>query len=340
MPRCGHTWLPSRYYQWQQLRVCILGHGVAPGIPPIAALQSNTVWAFARKIAADRNEQDQLVRGLYAAMELCGTDLLAQGMQANAHRISPFYGDPNVQLNRTHDTNFLARMLGIRPTLPPATTVLEIQAFVTRTPQVRWHAVGVYSAMIRAMSTTQMASANITHQAVLDWCQQGAAEIDENMHTMLFELDSPTNKYTWRQINSDSLFKQNLRRQVAFYLHTTIIDNVWSNGHTFFPAHSLVDAVAELTFYGILERFATRVGTLYAMTALLTQYPLEWGCSDKGAFFNIAKEVEPDGPAANRGWYSQYGDAGLDNAPYSEEPYLLRMYDWQVLQYMVLVVGY
>lgn len=327
---------PARYYQWDPVRICVLAHGAAPAAPAVGLVPRGVVWAFARKIAADRNEQDQLVRGLYAAMELACTDLLARGDQAANHSMmSPFYGSPNVNMNRTRDANFLARLLKVLPPYPQDPWHLELQAFETRTSQTRWYTIGVVGAMLRAMTTTTLASANITHQQIEMWAQEGVEPLPDSLFSMLSDLDSPTNTYTWSQLKTDALLKQNVRRMVSFYLHTTLLDNIWSNGHFLFVNNSMAEASLELTYDGINANYPSRVGTLYALTALMTQYPLEWGCSDKGAFFNIEKEVLPYGPQAARGWYSQYGDAALDDAPYSDEPYKLRMYGWQVLQCIV-----
>ena len=329
--------LAARYYQWKKVKVTVLIHlqNNPPAAPAVARLSSKTVWDFAYKLASDRNELHHLLKGLYAATEMLGTTLQYRGAGAADHdMVSVVYGSPNYDLPKPHDYNYLARFLGIMPTKASDEVITELESFVTRSVSERMATCAVYNAIIAAMATTTFAGINIRLLDIIRYSQDPAVAQDHNLQIIMKHLDEPMHGPSNIQGPYDVRLRVIARRLFTQYTGVTIPDNIWFQSPAFFGKNSLSQERLNLNYTGINNHWAPTRSLLFGLLGHLSVYPLEWGVSDRGAHFDIQKDVIDTGPPADRGWFSVMGDVKYGNTATGSSPHKLLMYGWNVLQCM------
>lgn len=325
----------SRTTVWPQIEVSVLTHGAAPALPAAALIDASSVINFARKLAAARSEQDQLLRGLYCAVEMIGSRLMLFQPNPEQKRVlSPFFGLANYSLPRPRDFNFLARFLNLRPAAPPSTATTEIDAYATRSDHEVCMAIALYHAAIQAAATTYYAGANISLQLLISRATNANDQLDPNLRSILNMLDQPAALPSIATAESDAAGRVIIRNLAMKMFGLNIYSSLWWNTVMLFQPNSLTPAQAAVTFHALDLARPPRYSTLYGLTTYVTEYPYEWGCSERGAHFDITKEVVRTGPAAARGWRSVLGDHKYDQSLTQNSPFLLQMYGWQVLQCM------
>lgn len=323
----------SRYCKWPKISVTVLIHGAAPAAPPAAILPATTVFNFAKQLAANRNEQDQLLRGLYCAVELMGANLRTTAESVDVkHTMSVFMGQTSHALPMPRDYNYLARFLNLRPAPPPNHVADELEAFASRSNLETVTAMAIYAAANQSMTTTYLAGLNITTQQLIHYATTPAAFNNPSLLNILDVLTEPGITPSITNSDCDATLHVKVRRLVSHLFNMNIYDNLWWGGHAFLRRASVSAVVAAHIYGGMLTQHAPRIGTMFALTSLLKEYPYEWGASARGAHFNIQNEVVRRGPVADRGWRSVLGDQQYDKLVTLNSPFLLKMYGWQVMQ--------
>lgn len=318
---------------WPQIPITVLMHGQAPAMPAVAVLDAATVLNFARQLASSRNEHDQLLKGLQCAVEILGCNV--QQMQENVvekYTLSPFHGVSDFHLPRPRDYNYLARFLNLRP--PPAAQYVhdELDAFATRSNVETVTAMALYTAALQAMTTTYLAGLNITTGQIIARSTAPPQPMNRNLLNILDALDTPTSTATIASCDSDAKLHVAVRRAACHYFEFNIHHSLWWQQHAMLRPRGHDDASLQATFHNFNANTAPRRGTMFALTSFVRTYPYEWGCSTRGAHFDISKEVLRQGPVAARGWISVLGDVKYNAALTSLAPFQLHMYGWQVMQ--------
>lgn len=323
----------SRYCQWPRIPVTVLVHGAAPAVPAPVAVNATTVINFARRLAESRNEQDQLVKGLYCATELMGANVQQfEETAVHKHVLSSHHGVAVHSLPMPRDYNYLARFLNLRPTAPAMTYANEIDAFVSRTPTEIVTAMAIYAASIQTMATTYLAGMNVTTEHLMNRSMLPLVALDPSLLNMLAALNQPVAVPSIANVNSDARFHAFVRCLVNKYFSFTIYEQLWWQTSSFFQSANFAMDVMAATYHNYPAPYAPRRGTFYAMTGLIKQYPVEWAASSRGAHFSIEKETVRVGPVADRGWRAVLGDKNYNESILLNTPYKLNMYGWQVLQ--------
>lgn len=323
----------SRTTTWPQVHVTVLIHGAAPALPAAALIDHSIVLNFAKKLASSRNEQDQLLKGLYCAMEMVSTRLMHFAEDAgDKHPLSPFFGPANYTLPKPRDFNFMARFLNLRPQAPSTAVMSEIDAYSTRSNEEVCSTVALYAASIQAAATTYFAGANVTTQQLLNRATNANNAIDPNLRKMFAAWDQPINQPSIAETDADAAGRVMIRNLAMKMFGISFYSSLWWGTPMMFAPNVLGAAAAAQTYHGIAAGLPPRFSTLFGLTTYVEEYPYEWGCSERGAHFDITNEVVRLGPVAQRGWRAVLGDHRYNRAILENRPFILNMYGWQVLQ--------
>lgn len=79
------------YINFLKVAVTILGKGPAPPQPQPAVLTADRLRSFAQRLASMRNEWGELVKGMYMALDLVGTRMVASVDRAGDPAIENYY---------------------------------------------------------------------------------------------------------------------------------------------------------------------------------------------------------------------------------------------------------
>lgn len=326
---------PASYYNWNAVPVTVLLHGEAPPAPNAALIPSNIVMQFACSMAAHRNEQDQLQRGLYAAAELFGTTSRSNDRTKASHLIDAFYGLADRTMPMPRETNFLLRILNIRPQVPPNAQSSDMAAFLSRTPTERVVTLAILAAANMSMATTLLASNNTTLMQQLGYSDPAPPAIDHTQAMLMQAWCQPIAVQAAAGPLFDAIFRVQIRKLVNLHYSFRVYTSPYMWTSAFFTQASTATAVLHETYYGMDMNTPARTLSMFSLTALVDEYPLEWGCSKYGAYIDIRKEVVRIGPPANRGWQAYRGDARYQQFATGSTPFSSLMYGWHVLQCLV-----
>lgn len=323
----------SRYYEWPQIKVTLLAHGPVPAWPPAAVCPAAEVIDFCHRLAINRSEEDQMLRGLYAAMELCGTQLRYLDDDALSRKcISLFFGSADFSLPAPRDYSYMARFLNIKPAFPGNEVNTEVVAFISTPVPERARLINMYTGWINALSSSYLAGVNLTTQDIVYWHShvRGNApqQRDITFDSIVYPMAEPNMHYQ----ECDATFHYVVRANFATMFDITIPTQTWVQQLWLAQPGSITVAVAQRMYEGLDDNYAPRYGTMLAFTLFFKKYPKEWGISDKGASCNIESEVILFGNPNQQGWFATRGDREYAQAAVGDTPYHLMMYGWQVLQ--------
>lgn len=248
------------------------------------------------------------------------------------HTMSVFMGQTQHALLMPRDYNYLARFLSLRPPPPPSHIADELEAFSGRNNLETVTTMAIYAAAMQSMATTFLAGLNLTAQQLRDYAVTPAAFNNPALLNIIDVLTTPIQAPSIANTKCDAAFHVKVRRLASSSYNISIFDNLWWGGNAFLQRTSMTQEAASTIYHDMLLQHAPRLGTMFALTSLIKEYPYEWGASARGAHFNIMNEVVRRGPAADRGWRSVLGDQTYDKIVTTNSPFMLKMYGWQVMQ--------
>lgn len=164
-PADGGT-LHASYLHWPAIAVTVLMHGGAPAIPAAQIVPALTLYAFITKLAAQRNEWDSCMRGMYLAFDLVGIQYVLDGQ--DYYPILSNLSTTDVYIPAPYDYNFMLRILGSYPSTNEASRV-EVQTFLGHRSVDRVRLCTLYSACLSTFTTTTLYSLNIPVRYIIAW---------------------------------------------------------------------------------------------------------------------------------------------------------------------------
>lgn len=328
----------SRYVEWPIIPVAALLQRAAPAVPAAASQSPQHVYNFAEKMARQRGEMDQLIKGIFAAIELLGIDY-APFIANTPHRraLSHLFGRCDWKMYAPRDYNYFMRLLDVKPPQPSWDCSREWDAFMTMSAVNRLQSVAILNAVETAMATTVMAGLNITKQQVMAWVTAGAAPINANLWRLIEHMSMAADPTADATRATDGFMRNVVRAAASSMLGVQLPNSYfpqteWLGKMGWVP--TAPETAAMYTPVGSIHH-APRRGSVLGVGLLLEKYPYEWCFSGYGAHFNIEREVIRYGLANQRGWISHMGDPSYAQTAVGSTPFNLQAYGWQVIHCML-----
>lgn len=312
----NHASVHLQHVIWPQIPTTVVRVAAAApdiGLPRIPEIDD--IIAFMVKMAAVRNEQEALNRGIYWAQAYCGlsfSEYAGNNRAPDWYPIWPDLGVGNLAISRPSNYNCLLRALKIFPT-SDTTVERDTKGWTECSPVARLGISAVYTVMLSCFASTIMIDANL----VPSFAQQYATQhIPQNTWTSTLEqvifirnkttsLECPFYRMIWR----------------AFKIYADINVPVglncrkdWSNR----GQNSLDDARA-------YNDFAPNVCLImYSPLAIhnwITTRPIEWAVPSNPTTVNFLEELERSGIVNRTGWCTAFGEAKYKEYATSSHPY-------------------
>lgn len=308
--------LHANYMKWPAVPISILGHGEAPPQPEAHALTWRRIWAVMTRWAEARNEQQDLMQGMYWVMTHLGIVYSNSAAHPVYEFMLPDLGCNNVSGPGPTDYNVIARLLGIFPE-PQQQWRNERQAFEASSDLMLCDMAAVYSYAISVCMGTVFYNYNIT-PAILTAYNRGDMPLNSLVHAVMGQIASS------QGIHNESGLHRMMWAAFRTYLGVTPCSGItcgrpWSGvyGHR---------ADAETSYIPLVQHEAPRFASWLALDDWLVVRPLEWGIPGDNTRADFSREIVVIGPPARQGWYGargslDYGQAASQNAPFRLCPY-------------------
>lgn len=290
----------SCYIQWPSIPITILGHGAVPAWPAAAQLTSTALLGFASRLAANRGEYRWFVKGIYAAMELLGTRLTAQGNAFWPLRSNLSCADPDMP--RVADYNVLFRLL---KSFPPDSTDAkeEAEALLALSPITRLRTAALYNASLGAATTTLLHDLSITTNRLINWT--GAEADTPPLFVSL--MSSALNRSDESSAMSEAVAMAQPRKLFKLWLGCGVHPAVWANQTWLGDFGQWAARSAGSYGGGIVGGIPTRRWSPLIIDNWLLVRPIEWGIVGPRPQVNLQHELRLVGAAATQGWYGNRG---------------------------------
>lgn len=310
--QCPH----ACYMRWPAIPVTILGRGVAPAEPAAVTLNWARIWQFVTRLATSRNEQQDLVMGLYWVMSYFGIAYFNTDDHPIYEFVLPDLGCNNIPTPRPTDYNFIARLLHIFPA-PQSDWSSEISAWESCAADAITDMAVVYSYAISVFAGNTFYNYNIT-----PWILTGynRGELPQgSLSQAVMQALTASQGY-----NQESKVHQMVWSSFKTYLGINPCTGIacgrpWSGqyGHR---------ADAATSYSAFVPHQAPRLSSFLAIDDWLVCRPLEWGIPGDNTTADFSSEICQLGAANNLGWFGNRGSADYalavkGNAPFKICPY-------------------
>lgn len=310
--QCPH----ACYMKWPSIPVTILGRGAAPAAPQAAALSWHKVWQFVTRMASSRNEQQDLVMGLYWVLTHFGIAYFNTKAHPIYEFVLPDLGCNNIPTPRPTDYNFIARLLHIFPA-PQSEWVSEIRAWESCSAEALTDLAVVYSYAMSVFAGNTFYNYNITPWLLTGYNMGNLPQ--GSLSQAVLQALTATQGH-----NQESKVHQMVWASFKTYLGVNPCTGVacgrpWSGqyGHR---------ADAATSYSAFVPHQAPRLHSFLALDDWLVSRPLEWGVPGDNTSADFSTEVCQLGHANNLGWFgnrgsADYAQAVKGNAPFRICPY-------------------
>lgn len=327
-----------RYVSWPAIDVCVLGQRAAPAAPNAAVLSSAYIIQSAYRLACSRGEENQLIRGLYAAASFMGilySSSSAAGQPAVRVAASHIFGAGDDYMARPADYNVLVRLLNIVPARND-NAVNQLIDWIGMSDNDKVCCLAAIPLMETCAASTYLNSLNITIGDITSYLQTGVQPTTQ-LQMMLNQLGRARPVVDHNK-NSDYAFKVCVKTLVKKYFNVSLPSNLFP-GSNWLPAQQSMTAVELQQLFrnlaaGLQTENTPRRFTMTCALNMFQVYPIEFGLGKSGTI-DISREVVYHGPQNMRGWYLSYGSQEYGNRSTSSMPFLLVPYTPAGLQTVV-----
>lgn len=313
----------ASYINWPRIPITIFGRGAQPAPWPIAVAQLSAVrlMNFAQKLARSRMEMPDLIRGLYFAMDLMGTQFHANGAAGVRRPCTPYFTvTSGITVAAPYDSNILLRAMGLYAEQPKCDEK-EWEAYTVAAPITRTRLVALYVAALNTFTTTALYSLNITAQHVINWLTNANVppQIGGLMMTRLAQ--------TGTKLSTEAWLYQIPRDMFVEYMGVTVLKGTYKQ-QTWNPNNAQANAAAAFGGVAHLGNFGRplRLGNPLAIDRFLLMRPQEWGILGLNTTVDIRAEVVTHGPAAEQGWFAYLGSNDYTAKVSGPKPHHLTTY--------------
>lgn len=310
--QCPH----ACYMKWPAIPVTILGRGPAPQAPAAAALSWRGIWQLLRRWASARNEQQDLVMGIYWVLSHFGIAYFNTAAHPIYEFVLPDLGCNNIPTPRPTDYNFIARLLHIFPA-PQDAWVGEINAWEASSADALTDMAVVYSYAISVFAGNVFYNYNVTPY-LLQSFNTGNLPGNSLSYVIMNALSAS------QGYNQESKLHQMVWASFQTYMGVRPCTGVacgrpWSGiyGHR---------ADAATSYSAFVPHQAPRIHSYLALDDWLILRPLEWGIPGDNTTVNLAAEVVLLGAGDNRGWFGNRGSSEYANAVKGSSPFQICPY--------------
>lgn len=327
--------LEARYVDWPKIPITIFKRDDAAIAPAAALVESDVFINFLQSVAIRRGEMDQLVRGLYVAMDLLGCYFVPKGAGAATHHLDNLFGHTTYELPAPRDSNMLLKLLDINNATSAEVYSQEWYDFTKFEKEAQFKALALYIKVENVAATTLMAGLHVSKQACMDWMSNAVRMSIHSLRSLILAYNSPPTNVGPSDLYTDAIFRINAKAAAGKLLGFNNIRKLYQNTLWLGQLSSLppLDVTALYATAG-LARHAPRKASAFCVFNYIKEIPYEWGISAYGASYDVSKEIVARGPDDRRGWYAIRGSKKYSENTASQEPYCLEMYGWQVINLM------
>lgn len=332
----------SRYFDFPAIPITILAHGAQPNAPAMIDFHESMIIGFVQRLAYARREQDQLIRGMYAAACLASQDFPVQPAAPAAIRRNFNFmltAQRTFLMARPRDSNWMLRLIDVQPVLSAQNAALVDRLF-SITAQQRLTAATTMVAALTSSFTATYASFTVCRASLALWT--GGLQLNSQLEDSLFrQLNAlPQAGPMSSDRDSDGMAFAIAKNAFTILLGVQFPKSLfrrtsWAGNFGAFPSAVPAENLEALQIFGQFPGQAThpvRKTTLLGLMAIVREIPAEWGISLPGQTMDLRQEIIRHGPAATLGWYSNMGDATYMQRINSSSPYMYIPYAFQVVQ--------
>lgn len=330
--------LAGRYAVFQPIPIAIYARRAQPANWP-AAVNTDTfaLTAALRELAKARGEEDQMLKGLYIAMDLMGIRYSTGGAAGTDLRyVTHLFGSPELKLPQPMDYNFMARILGFRPALKMAEWEPEFTSFVTTPSDKKLEALAIYLKCENVAASTIMATYNIPKKAITQFMTNAGDVPPVLLLDLLNSLNELELATSVNDFDNDSRMREACKALGGYLgdfnnMCTIYKSTFWLGKARSFPAATVTQMLRDTE---VGDALTLRRGSALCLLDIAKKLAYEWAVSLKGGMFDISSEIQMFGPEAEQGWWPVRGDPKYDALVCGDSPYSVILYAWQVLQIM------
>ncbi|QNS31037.1 hypothetical protein [Thrips tabaci associated dsRNA virus 2] len=292
----------AAHVNWPAVEVTLLKRDDAPVVHVQALPTAATIYEWCSRVARQRGETPDMLKGAYLAAEIAGVRFVPQAdgpVAAQRHRhMQADMSLCSYSLPRPNDTCLLVRTLG-QQDAPEPVTASEIQALLSLTAQQRVHAFVHLAAMLNIATATMLHSVNITKAMLADWCHRRG-----NMGGPEF-MNVGSGAFFCNTKQGCHDMQGHVRRAVLLWWGYSLpllsfSDARWlpvlgGNGH------------ADQIWGGMTNNNAPRLYTPLIMNNWTLTRPQEWGLCAPRPTVDFRQEIIDRGRQAELGWWCRMG---------------------------------